>query len=269
MSERRIQTEIALGLLFVVASAALLIYLGFREERALAQAEQTQHAEAIEVGGELFMANCARCHGENGEGIIGPPLNDEYFFTERLSDVGWEGTLEGYIVSTVSAGRPVSTRPEEWPGEGGPGYAMPSWSQDYGGPMRNDQIRDIAAYILNWRETALNETQVEILAVPGPASEDPVVRGRSVFVGSAGCAACHAISGISTGVVGPDLTNIGAEAATRVEGLSAEEYLRESILEPNAYIVEDFDEGVMPQDFDEKLSEDQLNDLIAFLLEQQ
>ena len=27
---------------------------------------------------------------------------------------------------------------------------MPTWSQDYGGPMRPDQIRDLVNFVMNW-----------------------------------------------------------------------------------------------------------------------
>ena len=49
-----------------------------------------------------------------------------------------------------------------------------------------------------------------------------------------GCAACHTIPGIpnAQGQVGPDLSNIGADAATRIDGYNAEEYIHESIADP-------------------------------------
>lgn len=59
------------------------------------------------------------------------------------------------------------------------------------------------------------------------------------------CAACHAIEGTSSsGVTCPDLSDIGSVAEDRIadpgytgSATTAEEYIRESILEPNAYIV--------------------------------
>jgi cytochrome c oxidase subunit 2 len=96
---------------------------------------------------------------------------------------------------------------------------------------------------------------------------DPVARGQQVFLNS-GCTGCHTISGLSAGTVGPNLTQIGTTAETRVEGQSAEEYIRQSILMPNEHIVEGFPQNVMPQNFGELLSQDQLNDLVSFLLAQ-
>jgi mono/diheme cytochrome c family protein len=263
MSNRRMQTEILLGVVFTLIAAVVLLYLGFREETALASTEQTQLAESIEVGAKLFTTTCAECHGEDGKGGKGPPLNDAYFFTQRLDDMGWGSTLEDYIVSTIAAGRLVSTRPEQYPGGGVP--AMPAWSQDYGGPLRNDQIRTLAKYILNWEATALGQVEVTHIPVPGPSSEDPVVRGRAAVV-SAGCVACHTIPGMSEAIVGPPLSEIGSLAATRIEGLSPEEYLRESIINPSAYVVEGFNDGIMPQDFGQKLLPEQMDDIITFLM---
>lgn len=148
---------------------------------------------------------------------------------------------------------------------------MPAWSEDLGGPLRRDQIGNLAAFIMNWEATALEQVVLEELPTPTPSPEeleDPVARGRQVFL-DMGCGACHAIDGVSTGAVGPGLNEIGEVAATRVEGMTAEEYIRESILMPNAHVVEGFPENVMPQNFDERLNQEQLSDLVTFLLDQQ
>jgi hypothetical protein len=51
--------------------------------------------------------------------------------------------------------------------------------------------------------------------------------------------------------------------------LSAEEYIHQSIIDPNAYIVEGFQPNIMPQNFEELIAPEQLSDLIAFLLAQE
>ncbi|MFQ5615352.1 MAG: c-type cytochrome, partial [Anaerolineales bacterium] len=141
------------------------------------------------------------------------------------------------------------------------------------GPLRPDQIRDITQFILNWEATALGGKSPEILELPAPLSADPVARGKFVF-NSQGCAACHVIEGLSAGLVGPDLTHIGTVAAARVDGMSAEDYLRESIINPNAFITPECPTGdclpdTMPQNFVDKISPEQIEDLIAFLLAQE
>ncbi len=100
-------------------------------------------------------------------------------------------------------------------------------------------------------------------------SGDPAT-GRGLFFesslgASASCHICHALEpGIDK--VGPSLAGIGTRAAERVPGMSAEAYLRESIVDPEAYIVEGFPPGLMLPDLGEKLSDEQIENLIAFLL---
>ncbi len=266
----RTQLEILLGLVLVSIAVVVIIYVGFNEEIRMAEWTQSHKAGSIEVGASLFETNCSGCHGIKGEGIAGlaPPLNNRSFFTQRLQEVGWQGTLEDYIVATVSTGRPVSTRPDQYVGGGKP--AMPAWSQEYGGPLRDDQVRDLATFVLNWEATALGEVALAELPTPTPGAEeaaDPVARGQQVYT-SAGCAGCHTIEGISNGVVGPNLTKIGETAASRKDGVSAEDYIRESVLNTNAFLVEGFQPNIMPQNYGQQLSNRQLDDLIAFLLAQ-
>ena len=80
-----------------------------------------------------------------------------------------------------------------------------------------------------------------------------------------GCITCHSLE---PGVVltGPSHSDIGARAETAVEGLSPEDYLRQSIVEPNAHITEGYTEGVMHQTYGEELTNTQINDLVAFML---
>jgi cytochrome c1 len=59
---------------------------------------------------------------------------------------------------------------------------------------------------------------------------------------------------------------LAARAATRKSGYSAELYLYESIVEPNAYIVPGFQKDIMPGNADETLTDQDLADLIAYLM---
>ena len=69
-------------------------------------------------------------------------------------------------------------------------------------------------------------------------------------------------------LVGPSMATIGADAGSRVAGMSAEDYLRQSILEPDANIADGFSAGIMPKALATELSEQQVNDLVAFMLAQ-
>jgi nitric oxide reductase subunit C len=88
---------------------------------------------------------------------------------------------------------------------------------------------------------------------------------QAVIGVNAGCVTCHSLEeGVV--VVGPSIAGIGARAATTVAGQSAEDYLRESILDPNAYVNEGFDADVMPTNWSEVLTDEQVDQLVAYLL---
>lgn len=98
---------------------------------------------------------------------------------------------------------------------------------------------------------------------------DPA-RGRQLYnetaLGTnASCRICHSLRP-DVVVVGPSFAGVASRAATRVPGMTAEEYLRQSILDPDAYIVEGFPSGTAPPNFAELLTEEQVDDLVAFLL---
>lgn len=82
-----------------------------------------------------------------------------------------------------------------------------------------------------------------------------------------GCAGCHSMEEGEV-LSGPSWYDIGNTAVGRVEGESPGLYLFNSIMTPNAYIVRRFDAGVMPEDFSEKLSSEEIGHLLALLLAQ-
>jgi len=82
-----------------------------------------------------------------------------------------------------------------------------------------------------------------------------------------GCLACHSLDG--TVVVGPSWQGIFGSQEQLTDGSTVvveEEYIRNSILDPNAQIVARFQPGIMPQNFAQILSEDQINQIIAFIM---
>ncbi|HEX5722616.1 MAG TPA: c-type cytochrome [Acidimicrobiia bacterium] len=103
-----------------------------------------------------------------------------------------------------------------------------------------------------------------------PSSDSVGVQspGELLFL-SKGCTGCHSIQGLATtGQIGPDLTSVGEVAGERVQGLSAEEYLSQSLATPQAFIVPGFEAttaGSMP-DFD--LTDGEVRALVDFLLEE-
>lgn len=275
----RVNLEIFLGIIIVVIISGMLVAYGLNEEQRMAEYEQSQKGSAIATGAKVYDTNCKGCHGIQGEGIPGlcPPLNDRHLFTDRLSEVGWSGTLEDYIISTVSAGRLVSTRPELYSGSTSP--AMPSWSERFGGPLRDDQIRDVAAFIMNWESTAPDRGTAPEMAGPPVGTditqtlpEGDAANGEALAV-SKGCAGCHVDT--PTGPAWPATAGqpgIGDRAATRIsqsdytgQATTAEEYLLESIVNPSVFLVQDF-QALMPANYGQTLTAQDAADLIAYML---
>jgi cytochrome c2 len=101
--------------------------------------------------------------------------------------------------------------------------------------------------------------------VPEAGGEGDPAAGEQVFE-DAGCDGCHTFEPAgSTATVGPNLNEL-PQLAERANQGTLEEFTRSSIVNPNAYVEEGFDEGVMPPFSG---SEQELADLVAFLTQQQ
>lgn len=102
------------------------------------------------------------------------------------------------------------------------------------------------------------------LSAMGPPTLSPqAVQGKATF--ESYCRRCHETSG-EVVVVGPSLAGVATRASTRLAGLDAAGYIRNSIESPGAYVVEGFADGLMPTDFQEQLTPEQIDGLVAFLL---
>lgn len=83
---------------------------------------------------------------------------------------------------------------------------------------------------------------------------------------AAGCVTCHYVNAEQGDFTGPNLAGIATEAGDRVEGQSAEEYLYNSIVNPNDHVVEGFTAGVMPQNYGDILTDEEIDSLVAYLM---
>ena len=87
--------------------------------------------------------------------------------------------------------------------------------------------------------------------------------------GHPGCGACHLLSDAGgAGQVGPPLDGIGEVAGTRINGISAADYLEASILNPDEFVVPGYPAGVMPLDYGAKMTPAEVQVMVDYLLSQ-
>lgn len=262
------------------------------EEHRMARYEAMHQGKSIENGALLYEQYCATCHGPNGEGVPGkgPDLNPGVFqHYEKLKQTqNYANSLRNFIKLNIAAGRPIRTtyRPDEVYAE-----VMPTWSQELGGPLRPDQIEDLVEFILNWQTEAPKPAPTPAFEAVGSDLTKPLPpgdpkRGEALWNQEikqasglpASCKACHSLEpGVV--IVGPSMAGIATRAAQVIQSpdykgqaKTPEDYIRESTLLPNAYIVEPeryaAAPGVskMPANLGNQMSAQDLADLIAFLM---
>ena len=165
--------------------------------------------------------------------------------------------------------------------KGGPWWCAPDPEPDFS-PCEailrietSGELRQPTAEELAEVEAQVTPTiPAEPTAVPAPTPTPRPIQGEGAeeIMLNSGCGACHLIGSMGEGhKVGPDLSAIGAIAGDRSPGMSAEDYLRQSIEEPNVFIVADCPNGpcianIMPRDYTTRLSQGQIEIVVAYLL---
>jgi nitric oxide reductase subunit C len=99
-------------------------------------------------------------------------------------------------------------------------------------------------------------------------------RGRTLAEGALGCTVCHALTPVGPAWAATgDQPTLAERAGARIgqadyagEATTGEQYLLESVMQPNAYLVPGFQAGVMPLDFGERITLQQMADLMAYML---
>jgi cytochrome c oxidase subunit II len=105
----------------------------------------------------------------------------------------------------------------------------------------------------------------------GSSSATSAAAGQTVFTGSAGCGGCHTLAAASaTGTIGPNLdTKLKSDCATaasqKVRGASLQQCIRTAIVNPYAYLPPGYSAGIMPSNFGQRLTSDQIQALVNFL----
>ncbi len=112
-------------------------------------------ASAIAAGRETFATTCAACHGDRGQGVIGPNLTDDRWL---------HGGGPVAIYTSIRSG----ITPDQALIQGSAG--MPGW----GGQLGEDRVRSVTAFLLSIRDTneaGGREPEGEVYAPEGAAGE--------------------------------------------------------------------------------------------------
>jgi mono/diheme cytochrome c family protein len=234
-AERKIQIVVA----SVLAVGVLLVLYGLNEPNRQATAFVRQREEAVDRGLHAYAQYCVQCHGYNGAGAVvpGQGVQAANLTVHRAKgDRDEDRKTLDFLMKVIARGRA--------------GTAMPAWGLADGGSLNNEEIKEIATFIMygDW-----NAVEPIARAQGGPTPIVPevggegVVRARSLFA-SKGCAACHTIQEIPTarGQVGPNLSQLGTKAGQEGRPTDLKAYIRESILQPSAFIVPGYPNAMPP-----------------------
>ena len=110
-------------------------------EGRMAAEVETQYVTDVSRGYALFIANCATCHGAEGKGGIGPPLNDQAKLYNALTAGGDPGSGHlnpDYIDHVLTVGGRYVC--------GDPNSLMASWKEP-NGPLNYRQVEELIAWI--------------------------------------------------------------------------------------------------------------------------
>lgn len=198
---------------------------------------------------------CKSCHSLDGTRLIGPSWLKLYGREGKSADGKTYLVDENYL-------REAILEPNKMIVEGYAPNLMPS----YAGQLTDREIEAVIAFIRTLDGTGAPEPAVEVAKVEDtfdPATATPVERGKYLY-NTKLCNTCHSLDGSK--VIGPTFKALYGSQRKFVDGSTADaddSYIKESILEPNARVVEGF-APVMPP-YVGQLDDAQIADIIEFI----
>jgi mono/diheme cytochrome c family protein len=231
------------GIVFTAFFAIFLPLYWMREPARVTDAQAAAAVAEFERGQELFVANCSLCHGQNAEGggaasTYDPadswPAPDLTTIEKRYEGTPPATDIREYIEQTIHRGRP--------------GTPMPAWGADYGGPLNDQQIEDIADWILLNQKAEVEEA-------------DPAFNATGEELFQSNCARCHGEE--LEGFIGPSLVGV-FERHNRQTVLGI---LQNGIFLANGISMPPWQTGYMYQEG--RYTDAALNKIIDYLEEQQ
>lgn len=232
--------------------------------------EQMTPTELAKIGEVLVRERgCMLCHTlEPGVGVKGGGRGPNLFQVAIRRKGGVPGgptNLTDYLVQALY--EPGAYLVESYSNIMPPAWAPPS-------KLTYEELAAVIAYLQSLGGTP----SVRVAQIPRPPTEaaptptpTPKAAGLAPeeiaeaqkLLRNYGCTACHSLDG-QGGQVGPALDRAEILEEAQELGLSLGEYLRQSILNPEAYIVEGFSD-VMPKDFGKKLTAEEFELLVRYL----
>lgn len=269
--ERKVVATLAM----MIISGLMLLGYSIYEPIRQAQAQDRQENIAIERGIEEYTSLCIGCHGIDGQGAVvpgsNPPIVAPQLNREDMRPKDPEAYRErfAYVNRTLHRGR---------------GTIMPAWGREDGGTLLDEQIYELTLLVTKGDKIVENgktawevarEVSREKIAHGAPEPERPQAvvpadlsesakAGAQIVSGKGACIGCHIVGGVG-GQTGPNLSGVGTRAAERKPGLDAEAYIRESIRNPQAFVVQGYP-PVMPAYTEANLTEQELAQVVEYLL---
>lgn len=243
------------------------------------------------AGEKLFhvkKADCTACHDETlafPGGEFAPNLGDIAIQAEGIiKSQGYTGkakTVAEYLRESIMDPNAYIVPGDDYRD---PKDGLSAMRRDFAQRLSAQEIEDLVAYLQTLKATApvAAATTPSAPAAPAGALKGDAANGKKLFaVKKTDCLTCHDETlPFPGGDFGPNLGNVAtnAEQIIKSQGYTGKaktviDYLRESIVDPNAYIVpgDDFrdpKDGLsgMNRDYVTKLTPQEIEDLVAFLL---
>lgn len=187
-----------------------------------------------ERGRTLFIEKCGTCHAMAEAGTTaqaGPDLDHAFAAARESGQTGT--TIRGVVAAQVEYPRP---------NEENPAAMMPAMI------VTGQDLNDVAAYV--GRYAGVPD------AAPRQVEGGP---GAQVFADN-GCGGCHALAAADAGgVTGPDLDEVlPGQSMARIH---------EAIVDPEARTTPGYPPNVMPSNYGDLLTDEELDDLVRYLMQ--
>jgi mono/diheme cytochrome c family protein len=155
-------------------------------------------ANGTQAGAQLFADNCAACHGQFGQG--GPNPGRPGDVIPPISSAEFLGTRDDTTLHNIVS-------------QGQPDLGMNPFGSAYGGPLTDDRVTSVVAFIRSWQA---NPPQVAPPAAAAPTPVQPSLTADQIF--KSVCAQCHGANG--EGGSGPALNTAEFQTKFHDQALS-------------------------------------------------